>query len=109
MMIETKLLILAIAINIICLYKQAKAGYDKPTILRNTIITLGLGLILYFTIANHWYNSIPMTTTDPYGVTNNIQLGMIAISICPGLLITTIGTYIECKLIFKKYNKKEKH
>jgi len=108
MIIELKLLLLAIPIDIICLYIQMKWGMDPNTAIRNITITIISGLIIFFTLCDPWHDLYIMNTTDPYGVSSNLQLGMIAIAVCPGLIVTTIWTYIECELIFRKYNKQTK-
>ncbi len=96
---EFKVLILSITIDVICLYKLMKWGPMPETNVRNGAVVIISGLILYFTVGWIWYNAWSIPTTDPWGVTSDLQLGMIAVSMCPGLLVMTIWTFISDEIV----------
>lgn len=95
--LEFKILILSIIIDMICIYKLLKWNPPPEIKIKNILITIISGIILYITIGFKWYNTISITTTDPWGITGSTQIGMIAVSICPALIIMTIWTYIKYK------------
>ena len=92
---ELKILIIAIVIDVICLYKLLKFDPLPDTEFRNGAIIVISGIILYFAIGSNWWGMLPLTGTDPYGVTSTTQLGAIAVAICPGSLVAWIWTYLE--------------
>lgn len=91
--------IVCLIIDIICIPKLLKNEWRCEHNLRNLILVLGIGIVIYFTVGWIWYiepthlNIYVPRDPDP----TTPQIGMIVVALAPGSLIAWILTWLEFK------------
>ena len=93
---ERKVLFLAIAVDVIGIYKLHIWDLPEDSNKINILITVISGIILYFTIGSIWFTYSPNSIPDIYGNPDSLQPEYLAAAVCisPAILVLTIWHYI---------------